>query len=196
MYDDHTCNVFDCLADRTKHGLCDEHDLKACPTVCGVPTCNNGRLKEGLCRKHYNHYRFSPTPENGPDHKVQPLTLRPPTHPRRKPDGNKYTRLRIDGVPILEHRYVMEFHLGRKLTAHENVHHINGLRSDNRITNLELWNTSQPPGQRIQDKVAWAKEILAQYAPSALMASEGLCDFDPPHSRWASDEEEYFAGLA
>lgn len=62
-----------------------------------------------------------------------------------------------------EHRIVMENALGRGLVKGEEVHHLNGVRYDNRRENLELWNTSQPSGQRVEDKVAWAKEILALY---------------------------------
>ena len=62
-----------------------------------------------------------------------------------------------------EHRYLMELKLGRKLLPEENVHHKNGVRSDNRMENLELWTTSQPSGQRVEDKIEWAKEILQKY---------------------------------
>lgn len=50
-----------------------------------------------------------------------------------------------------EHRYAMQQVLGRPLENHENVHHINGVRSDNRPENLELWKRSQPAGIRSAD---------------------------------------------
>lgn len=58
----------------------------------------------------------------------------------------------------------MEKYLGRELIKGENVHHRNGIKNDNRIENLELWSTHQPYGQRVEDKLAYAYEIISLYA--------------------------------
>ena len=55
--------------------------------------------------------------------------MRKPNHPNAMSSGY-----------IAEHRYIMSEYLKRPLTKFEHIHHLNGVKYDNRIENLELIN--------------------------------------------------------
>lgn len=65
----------------------------------------------------------------------------------------------------------MEQMLGRPLRDFENVHHRNGIRTDNRPENLELWVKAQPAGQRVTDLVEWVIQFYPELVTEALLAS-------------------------
>lgn len=75
-----------------------------------------------------------------------------PGHPNAAKDG-----------AIHEHVFVMSEYLGRALLSGETVHHKNGIRHDNRIDNLELWVSAHPAGQRVEDLLQFAHEIIDRY---------------------------------
>ena len=78
--------------------------------------------------------------------------LRAPEHPRAT--SSPY---------VFEHILVAESVIGRYLVEGESVHHLNGIRDDNRPENLELWTRPQPVGVRVHDAIEWARYILDRY---------------------------------
>lgn len=73
--------------------------------------------------------------------------------------------LRCRGEYVFEHILVVERRIGRHLLEGENVHHINGVKDDNRSENLELWTRPQPSGVRAKDALEWARRVIRDYEP-------------------------------
>ena len=152
-------------------GLCPSHywrlkkygdplavDPRKIPRPCSVEGCERRDHCKGLCLMHYSRLMEHGDPG-------EPA-------PRRRAAGEGgidalgYHRITVNGRHKKAHRHVMEQMLGRELRTFEQVHHINGVKSDNRPENLELW-ASHPKGQRVADLV----EFVAVYYPEEVMRS-------------------------
>ena len=159
------CDFIDCDKKATRKELCSGHaaqkyrgeELRALklPKIgCDFDGCEKPHKSKGYCQGHFVQIK-----------RGKPLT---PLKQRanegfKRSDG--YIYLFLPDHPdststghIMEHRFVMSNHIGRSLKKNENVHHINGVRDDNRIENLELWVKPQPNGQRLDDLLDWIIE--------------------------------------
>lgn len=154
------------------------------PRVCFVPECDQLQETKGYCAEHYRPRQHggrgpqkcamdgcslvAPHGVLCPKHYQRHRQGRPMAPARERGDGwykDGYVFKQVGNRGVAVHRLVIEEILGRELLPEENVHHRNGIRDDNRPKNLELWSHSQPKGQRVIDKLAWAHEMLALYGP-------------------------------
>lgn len=70
------------------------------------------------------------------------IPMKPKKVRQKKKRGNQsgkgYSYIYVDGKSVLEHRHIMQVHLGRNLQAHEAVYFKNGNKRDMKPDNLIL----------------------------------------------------------
>ncbi len=166
------CYVHSCLRPVKAGELCAKHyerwrktgDYLGLPTLmrgrkCTVYGCERKHMAKGLCCLHYRrlkiHGDLAATRVVGKRFKNKQgyVVCYAPDDPNAHKGGQ-----------VHEHVLIMAEYLERPLRPGETVHHRNGVRDDNRIENLELWTSSHPPGQRVEDLLNWARDILSVYA--------------------------------
>lgn len=167
-----TCT--ECDAPVHSRGWCQKHynrmwrtgQLELQPRIYLTPIKN----PLSVCRKPECTDLVSSNKNKNCDKHIRRINPKHPDYPgyRREVSDQGYIKLVNKDGRILEHRMVMASVLGRPLRPEENVHHLNGDRSDNRPENLELWTKQQPVGSRVEDKVKWAVELLTIYRPEML----------------------------
>ena len=147
-------------------------NMKTCP-VCSIAhnnykfcsrSCNskflrdhqlNGRKKSGIykiCRFCEKMYYVEPKRKHtakycsiscGSKSRAPEFSKKYGFQPQNKPK-RRYKQIKTpDGRHMLEHRWVMEQHLGRKLESWEQVHHIDNNPLNNDLSNLQILTRSE-----------------------------------------------------
>jgi hypothetical protein len=136
---------------------------------CSFAQCDRAQYAAGLCELHRDR-QLRGTPLDAP--------LKGTLGERENPNPiNGYVWTTVEEQDrwlvggrsyVQKHRLVMARHMGRELAEDETVHHMNGIRSDNRVENLELWSGNHGKGARVADQIQHALEVLRRYAPERL----------------------------
>ena len=109
-----------------------EKECENCKKVFKTYQCWINRGESKYCsRECANNGKNNPSWIGGRIKEAGYILIYSPKHPLRAKDKR-----------VQEHRLVMEKHLGRYLLSTEIIHHINGIKDDNRLENLMIFKSN------------------------------------------------------
>jgi hypothetical protein len=151
-----TCTIPDCQSRVHARGWCNKHylrwsqhgDASWCPPapqlICHVSGCDRPHIAQGWCLLHYQRWQKFGDPLIVKQHRGGAWLRK------------GYLTVTVDGREKALHRHLMEQHLGRTLRPDEHVHHKNGVKTDNRLDNLEVKSQHQHISEHVRRR--WADQ--------------------------------------
>jgi HNH endonuclease len=132
--------------------------------ICHFDDCDRKALAKNYCQAHYYQLQRGGSLRPIRGRVIGPGWL----------DKKGYKIISVNGKSKRQHRHIMEQHLGRSLYENETVHHKNGVRTDNRIENLEIKVGAHTQGITIRDALSYADEIIDRYRPNEYDLMEDI----------------------
>ncbi len=159
--------------------------------TCCIEGCNDEKFMDckgerggatyhgPLCKRHYSKLVRKGDPLAGRSKRSDAGKPRKRVGGERYHKGDGYIRVWLPEHPnasksgyVAEHTLVMSEKLHRPLKPFESVHHINGIKDDNRPENLELWVSPPRKGVRMQEAIFDCISFLKEYGYEVVIPLE------------------------